>query len=325
MVASIKLDFAPALTRPRMRRVVAVESTQTDQAFEDAWSAVRDGIRACRRCSDALEGFSNEERLSVLKFLVEWPKRRKALTSVGSECHQILMQSTAWAETTNSDAFRDFLQSQVPDDASELLSTATERLKTGQVAGRNSAVARIPEEITSSIQGQLREAIDRMKSFDFTFPRDFQSSKLDEATEAFELCHKAATSIFKLQERKKHPAEATEGILCIFDPQWVDVLKFLISTYRCDFRQCLSLRVQFVVSALQSSSAGFRQAVEAQCPPWLGCKGLEKTEVQVPEEFKLQEVEQDFEFAFDLQSKDFQRHLNAKSTMHKSPLRRLFA
>ena len=41
-------------------------------------------------------------------------------------------------------------------------------------------------------------------------------------------------------------------------PRWVDVLKFLISTYRCDFRQCLSLRVQFVVSALQSSSAGFR-------------------------------------------------------------------
>ena len=31
---------------------------------------------------------------------------------------------------------------------------------TGRGSARNSAVARIPEEITSSIQGQLREAID---------------------------------------------------------------------------------------------------------------------------------------------------------------------
>ena len=30
----------------------------------------------------------------------------------------------------------------------------------------------------------------------------------------------------KTQERKKHPAEATEGILCIFDPQCLDPIGF---------------------------------------------------------------------------------------------------
>lgn len=58
--------------------------------------------------------------------------------------------------------------------------------------------------------------------------------------------------IFKVREP---PPSGTSDLPL---PRWVDVLKFLISTYRCDFRQCLSLRVQFVVSALQSSSAGFR-------------------------------------------------------------------
>ena len=59
--------------------------------------------------------------------------------------------------------------------------------------------------------------------------------------------------IFKVYKRT--PSTGTSDLPL---PRWVDVLKFLISTYRCDFRQCLSLRVQFVVSALQSSSAGFR-------------------------------------------------------------------
>lgn len=56
-------------------------------------------------------------------------------------------------------------------------------------------------------------------------------------------------------QSKRTPSTGTSDLPL---PRWVDVLKFLISTYRCDFRQCLSLRVQFVVSALQSSSAGFR-------------------------------------------------------------------
>lgn len=51
-----------------------------------------------------------------------------------------------------------------------------------------------------------------MKSFDFTFPRDFQSSRLDEATEAFELCHKAATSIFKLQVAHPGKGASQEGL-----------------------------------------------------------------------------------------------------------------
>ena len=79
-----------------------------------------------------------------------------------------------------------------------------------------------------------------MKSFDFTFPRDFQSSKLDEATEAFELCHKAATSIFKLQvghpgkgiqegQMKPDEAQGWNPVRLPGDPifHWLDGLFFL--------------------------------------------------------------------------------------------------
>jgi len=316
-------------------------SARKDQASEDAWAVLHPGIRACRNRPEVLEGFSEDARLCVLKFLQEWPKKRRTLQNQGKECHKILMNSPSWAETADSDTFRNFLQSECPDASMELLKPATDRLKTAVAfpPGRP-GVARIPDDVAANFLRQIRESIAGMAKFGYAFPSDFQSSGLDEATEAFEQLHKATTFISKLLG-KQYPPENLEALLCPFDPQWEDVVKFLGSMEKCGVRHSKSLRVHFVVTTLKASSSGFRQALERSDHSWSATKGPSGPEVsefspypQVTEVLDLQGVEaletletEDFDLAFDLQSKEFKRHLSDKSKSRRpgAVFRRIFA
>eukprot|EP00435_Cladocopium_sp_Y103_P019758 s913_g4.t2 len=345
-VAKGQLGTMAAKFSEGVQKVLDLQSSaRKDQASEDAWAALHPGIRGCRNRPEALEGFSQDARLCVLKFLQEWPKKRKTLQNQGKECHKILMKSPSWAETADSDTFRDFLQSECPDASMELLQPATDRLKMDAFPSGRPGVARLPDDVAAKNQRQIRGSIASMEKFGYAFPSDFQSSKLDEATEAFEKLHKAMTFISKLQG-KQYPPEGLEALLCPFDPQWEDVVKFLSSMEKCGVRHSLSLRVHFVVSTLRASSSGFRQALEHSDHSWSeATKGPEVAEFspypQVAEVLDQEQIScqgletlepldtEDFDLAFDLQSKEFKR-LSDKSKSSKSRrpaavFRRIFA
>ncbi|CAJ1371665.1 unnamed protein product [Effrenium voratum] len=304
------------------------------KACEEAWDASYKGITACRTCMASTDPkFNEEERLLVLKFLINWSKRRKLLAKRKDECMAILCQNQAWAQTASSDTFKKFLE-ELPgciEDMKKIVATASSPLVVADAPAKQRSV---PPQLAAKAEEQLREALTIIHSIGNVFPRDGRSeNKMDKGTQAFKLVQSAKTSLAEWQ-RKDYD---TDPIVARLDPEsWESILRFLVSMHSSGIRRPYSEPIKEVVDALGTLSEPFRRAVESTSLPWSETPGR----VDLPSDaghgdvlaskihaddadlsgtiHEPDQLAKDFTIAFDLQSSEFKT-----SSLPGQPERRL--
>mmetsp|Transcript_93691 Transcript_93691/g.297294 ORF Transcript_93691/g.297294 Transcript_93691/m.297294 type:complete len:372 (-) Transcript_93691:79-1194(-) len=211
----------------------------------------------------------------ALELLAKTWRERRVLRGRVLECLRALLGHDAWLQAAQK-------RSGLCEALAEPLAESPElqarlHCPVSTPATGSSEPKRAPRRPSKEAQAEvlgIRDALlgarDTMRGFDWQFPHDPKSTKLDTATEAFMVFYDGLTRLKIVLRDGSRDGDnpggpcAGDGVdLGVDDRDWPGVLRFLASMHSCGSRRTYRSRVKFVARRLEELSPGFADAAAA--------------------------------------------------------------
>lgn len=269
MAADVRRKVSAGIEK--VRALKDVPAFRRPDAEADTFDVLRSGILAAKKDGPILDSIAEEDMVEVMMLFAKRGIEKKLLRGRSAECLKILLVRSCWlrqAQLWKAGELMSSLRELLSDseEMSELLAKDPESLAPVR-PDTNAACVRDEAECLI-IKQRLMKGKDVMRSFQWEFPHDPQSEKLDTATEGFQTFLDGVTQLSKIA-----PSSACSALLCQLDPEWGSILQFLQSMYSSGRRNSYRGRIKFIVAKLQQFSPGFESAVARLGPslPWGAC------------------------------------------------------
>lgn len=264
--------MAEAQARQKLRegvsRVTALREVPDHRRAEaegDAYEAVRTGVLAVRKDEEALDSPQEEEMQEMMRLLVRRGTEKKAQKGRATELLKILLPRRCWLVAAQQQpellaALHVFL-SDSPELLEQLKAPPPPETEPPEPMPVTPRVGDGEDELSVSLR-KLQSGLAGMRSFNWEFPHDPVSAKLDTATEAFQDTVDSLTLLSKSWS-KGLLASAPADPLVIFQSQWPNLLTFLASMYTSGKRNTYMNRIKFVVGKLRQFSPSFEATLKS--------------------------------------------------------------